>query len=242
MVFLLFVSKIVSGQIVLHTSKDTSSQQKTGIKVSVLNPNGKNAMEYSGHVMHSDSVPYGIKLNPANFSRGEFLLYYEQRISDAFSVEGAGGVTYIDYMYELFNNGGNYLSFGQSPGPPVKFYSGVSGKIQLRWYPSRYETAITGYYFAPEFSYKNYKMDYYVFTGLISEPHRMERKWTDIKLQFGYQTADPYEKIFFDWYISIGARKHDEVYMKGRGYDAEFIHTKYWNPIIGAGVKIGFTL
>lgn len=241
-VFLLFMTNCLSGQIILHTSKDTSAAKKTGIKVSVLNPNGKSAMQYSGHSMHSDSVPYAVKLNPLNFTRGEFLLYYEHRLSDLFSVEGGAGVTYIDYCYELVSNGGANLSFAQGVKAPVKFYSGFSGNIQLRCYPSHYETAITGFYFGPVFSYKNYKMDYFVYTGLISEPHRMERKWTDVKLQIGYQTADPYQKIFWDWYASIGFRHHDDDSRDGTGTAAEFYHYNYWGAVVGAGVKIGFIL
>jgi hypothetical protein len=240
-VFLLFTTNFLAGQTVLHTTHDTTARIKS-VKVSVMNPHGKQPVEYSGHAMHSDSVQQALKINVFNVVRGEFALYYETRLSDAFSVEVGGGVTYIDYMYELFTNGGDYLNLGEGRKPPVKFYSGVTGKVQFRWYPSRYETAITGYYLAPELSYRNYKMDYFVYTGLISEPHRIERKWTDIKLQFGYQTADPYENIFFDWFVSIGARHYNEVYMQGAGYDAEFIRDKYWGPVVGGGVKIGFTL
>ncbi len=247
MVFFLFTTGILSAQTVLHTKRDTvthdtASQKRTRIKVSVLNPHEKKPIEYMGHSMHTDSVSDAIKLNPFNFARGEFAVYYEHRLSDAFSVEAAAGITYIDYLYEIFDNGGDFYPPTQRPKPPVKFYSGVAGRIQARWYPSRYETAITGFYLGPELSYRDYKMDYFVYTGLISEPHRVERKWTDLKLQIGYQTADPYERIFWDWYLSIGARHYDEIYMNGTGYTAEFIHDNYWGPVFGAGVKIGFTL
>jgi hypothetical protein len=241
-VFLLFATGFLSAQTVLHTSHDTTSQKKQHIKVSVINPHGKQPIEYSGHSMHSDSVQQGIKINFFNFARGEFALYYETRISDQWSVEAAGGVTYTDYIYEIVSNGGEYLSIGQLTKPPVKFYSGFTGRIQCRWYPSPYETAITGYYFAPELSYRNYKMDYFVYTGLISEPRRIERKWTDLKLQFGYQTADPYENIFWDWYVSAGARRYNETYKVGSGFEATFENNKGWGFVVGAGVKIGFTL
>jgi len=240
-VFLLFATNFLSSQTILHTTHDTAQKQQD-VKVTVINPHGKQPITYSGHAMPSDSVQQGIKINFFNFARGEYALYYEARLSDAFSVEAAGGVTYIDYMYELFNLGGNNLYFGQGPKPSVKFYSGITGKLQFRWYPSRYETAITGAYLAPELSYKNYKMDYFVYTGLISEPHRIERKWTDLKLQIGYQTADPYERTFWDWYVSIGMRHYDEIWMENSGYDAVFHHDKYWGPVVGGGVKIGFTL
>jgi len=127
-VFLLFATNFLSSQTVLHTTHDTTQKQQD-VKVTVINPHGKQPITYSGHAMPSDSVQQGVKINPFNFARGEFALYYEARISDAFSVEAAGGVTYTDYMYELFNNGGNYAG-------PIYWRLGVSGDLYRR-HPAR---------------------------------------------------------------------------------------------------------
>ncbi len=239
-VFFYFAGTLLPAQVVLHTSDDTA-KKKTNVKVSVLNPHGKTATPYVGHSMHSDSVQQALKINPGNFFRGDFSLYYEYRLSDAFSLEGAAGITYIDYFYELFDNGARFVSNRKGAGG-AKFYSGYSGRFQFRWYPSKYETAITGYYFAPEISYRSYKMDYFVNTGLIYEPHHVNRKYTDLKLQFGHQDADPYDRYFWEWFIAAGFRHANEDYVSKSGMDAQFTHRNEWQPIIGGGLKIGFNL
>lgn len=235
-----FAGFYLRAQTVLKTSSDSASP-KTGVKVTVLNPNGKQPVPYSGHAMRADSVQQALKLAPGNFLRGDFSLYYEYRLSDQFSLEGAAGVTYIDYMYEVIENGARFI-LDENEGRSVKFYSGFSGRFQVRWYPSRYETAITGYYFAPEISRRSYRMDYLVNTGLISEPHPLRRTFTDFKLQFGFQDADPYERTFWEWYLAAGIRHIDQDHVEGRGPEAEFVHWNYWKPVIGGGIKIGFVL
>lgn len=237
---MIFPGIIMHAQIILKTSPD-SVKKKTAIKVSVLNPHGKQAIPYTGHSMHSDSVQQAIKLNPANFFRGEYAVYYEYRLANSFSVEASAGVTYIDYFYELFQNNSRFISRGNESNA-AKFYSGLVGRFQFRWYPSHYETAITGYYFAPEISYKSFKMDYFVNTGLIGEPHRLNRKYTDIRLQFGHQNADPYDSFFWEWYVSAGFRRFNEDYVRHSGIDSEFLHWDYWGPIVGGGIKLGFNL
>ncbi len=238
--FFFFAGNFLPAQVVLHTSGDTA-KKKTNIKVSVLNPHGKTATPYYGHSMHSDSVQQALKINFVNFAHGDFSVYYEYRLSDAFSVEGGAGITYIDYLYEMFTNGGRFIS-RMNDANSAKFYSGYSGRFQIRWYPSKYETAITGYYFAPDISYRSYKMDYFVNTGLINEPHSVNRKYTDLKLQFGHQSADPYDRYFWEWFLSIGSRHVNEDYVEKTGMDAAFSNSKYWKPVIGAGIKIGFNL
>ncbi len=230
---------ILPAQVVLQTSNDTA-QKKTTVKVSVLNPHGKKPVAYDGHSMPADSVQQALKINPANFLRGEFSLYYEYRLARKFSVEAAAGVTYIDYIYELTQNNGRFIF--NSGANSAKFYSGVAGRFQFRWYPSKYETAITGYYIAPEISYRSYKMDYLMNTGLILEPHRINRKYTDLRLQFGHQDADPYDPFFWEWYLSAGVRHFNEDFVTRAGLDAEFTHEDYWGPIIGGGIKLGFNL
>lgn len=228
-------------QVILKTDPDTASVKKQDVKVNVLNPNGKQALRYRGEAMHTDSVQQAIKLNTFQLVRSEFSVYYEYRLADAFSVEAGAGVTYTDYIYELFANQGRFI-FRDDQGRNVKFLSGFAGHAQFRWYPSKYETAITGFYLGPEFSRRNWQMDYFVNTGLISEPHRMKRTWTDFKIHAGFQTADPYENMFWEWFVSAGMRLTEEDKVSGLSSAAEFTHEKYFHFVIGGGVKLGFTL
>lgn len=239
--FLCGIISILPAQVVLHTSPDTTKQNTGKVKVSVINPNGKQPMAYEGNSLHTDSVQQALKINPCQFPRGEFAFYYEYRLSDAFSAEAGLGVTYVDYIYELFGNDGRFL-FKAQEGNNAHFQSGFAAHAQLRYYPSRYETAITGFYFAPDFSRRNWRMQYFVPTGLISEPHDINRSWTDVKLQIGYQDADPYDSMFWEWYLSAGLRLIDEDIVNGAGADAVFSHDHYWVPVISGGIKLGFTI
>ncbi|MBI3510491.1 MAG: hypothetical protein HY064_07485 [Bacteroidetes bacterium] len=238
----LLIAGNISAQTVIKTNADTTQPVKKEIHVNVMNPNGKQTVEYKGKVMHTDSVANAMKINLFNLSRGDYEIYCEHRFSDAFSAEAGIGATYIDYIYELSSNGGKYISVINGNLHNAKFYSGFAGGLQLRYYPSRYETAITGYYLAAGVTQRNYKMDYYVFTGLISEPHRVERNWTDFKIQFGYQDADPYERFFWEWYVSAGVRHAVEDKIEGDGLDAIYDHYDTMKLVIGGGVKIGFNL
>ena len=229
------------GQIVLKTGTDSTAPKNKDVKVNVLNPHGKKPVPYDGKVMHTDSVQQAIKLNFFQVMRGEFSIYYEYRLADSWSVEGGAGVTYTDYPYELFANEGRFI-FKNNQGNSAKFLSGFAGHALLRWYPSKYETAITGFYLAPEISRRNWQMDYYVNTGLIREPHRMKRSWTDFKLQIGFQEADPYENIFWEWFVSAGVRLNNEDKVSGIAYEPTFTNEKYARFVIGAGIKLGLTL
>lgn len=240
--FFLLCIATLHGQIVLKTGQDTATPQKKDVKVNIINPHGKQPVRYDGKSMHTDSVQQAFKLNAFQLVRGEFTVYFEYRLSDAFSAEAGAGVTYIDYPYELFNNEGRFLFKDGGEGKNVRFLSGFAGHAQVRWYPSRYETAITGFYLAPEISRRNWQMDYLVNTGLIREPHRMKRTWTDFKIHLGYQTADPYENIFWEWFFSAGIRINEEDRVNGIAYGAEFTHEKYARFVVGGGIKIGFTL
>lgn len=239
--FFLFTATFLPAQVVLRTAPPDTTQHKTTVKVSVMNPHGKQAETYRGHTMPADSVQQALKINPGNFLRGDFSLYYEYRLARTFSVEAAAGVTYIDYIYELTQNEGRFI-FKANEANSVKFYSGFVTRLQFRWYPSKYETAITGFYLAPELSYRTYKMDYLVNTGLISEPHPVNRKFTDLRLQFGHQDADPYSAFFWEWFLSAGIRHYKEDGVIKSGLDAEFESLDYWGPVVGGGIKVGFNL
>lgn len=237
---LVVLSAEMRAQTVLKTKADSASG-KNEIKVNVLNPNGKQPVAYNGNSMHTDSVQQALKLNIFQFARGEFSLYYEYRLSDPFSIEAGAGITYVDYVYELFQNGGRFIG-NDADARRVRFLSGFAGHLQFRWYPSKYETAITGFYIAPDISRRDWQMNYLVNTGLINEPHHIKRTWNEFRIQIGYQDADPYENIFWEWYVAAGLRVVDQDYIDGAGVDAQFLHEKFTQGIVAGGIKIGFNL
>lgn len=222
------------------TGADTTKKKKT-IKVNVIDPKGKKKIAYNGTPLMLDSVQKAVKLDPALLTRGEFSVFYEWRISDPFSIEGGAGITYIDFAYEVFENNARYIQGGEERNN-VQFHTGIALRANARYFPSHYETAITGFYIAPTYAFRTWNMVYYVNNGLVSVPYNVRRTWQEVRFQFGEQDPDPYEVVFTEWYINFGVQWRENDHVNGRGITAEIGHTSETRLVLGAGVKIGFVL
>lgn len=220
---------------------DTSKPKKKTIKVNVIDPKGKKRIPYSGQPILLDSVQKAVKVDPVLVLRGEFTVFFEWRLSRYFSVEGGAGITYVDFAYELFENEGRFFR-GSDELNDVQFHTGISLRAMARYYPSRFESAITGFYIAPMWSYRTWNMEYYINNGLVSLPQDVKRQWTEIRFQFGEQDPDPYSVLFTEWYINFGLQFRENDNVEGRGITAEIGHYSETRLVLGAGVKIGFVL
>lgn len=241
LVFFIVSFSLQLGAQTVDVPSDTGKPQKKTIKINVIDPKGKKRVQYSGEPIFLDSVQKAVKIDPALLFRGEFSVFYEWRLSRHFSVEGGAGITYIDFAYELFENNGRFILDGLERSD-VQFHTGISTRAQFRYYPSRYETAITGFYIAPMWAYRTWNMQYYVNTGLIAVPYDVKRSWHEIRFQFGEQDPDPYSVLFTEWYINFGVQFRENDHVDGRGVLAEIGHTSEARLVLGAGVKIGFVL
>jgi hypothetical protein len=220
---------------------DTTKLQKKTIKVSVIDPKGKKRVQYNGQPLILDSVQKAIKVDPGLLLRGELSAFYEWRLSRHFSVEGSFGVTYIDFLYETFENNARFLPDGEEAGH-AQFHTGIAARLQPRYYPSRYESAIEGFYMAPTFTYRTWGMEYFINNGLVAIPHEVKRKWTELRLQVGEQDCDPYSVVFTEWYLNFGVQFRNDDVVNGRGITAEIKKESYSRLVFGAGIKIGFVL
>jgi hypothetical protein len=228
-----------NAQVLLKTDSTKTDSSKTNVSVKVINPNGKGIVKYHGRAIQTDSVQQALKTGISQFARGEFSVFYEYRLSRHYSFELGAGVTYIDVPYELFVNDGDFLFEGLD-ATRSRFLSGYAGHAEIRYYPARYETAITGWYLAPAYSYRSWQMEYYVPLGFISETHRMKRIWNDFRLQVGYQNADPYETFFWEWYVAAGVRNVNEDMVTSRpNNEYEFWKIQQTQFSLGGGVKLG---
>jgi|GEM_PF-3326571 len=239
--FLLCSGSLLEAQTVNAPDEDTTQLRKKTIKVNVIDPQGKKSVTYNGSPMKLDSVQKAIKVDPTLLARGEFSVFFEWRLSDHFSIEGAAGITYIDFTYELFQNNGRFLLAGAERNR-VQFHSGISLRAQPRFYPSRYETAIEGFYIAPIFAYRTWNMEYFVSNGLVAFPYDVKRQWTEFRIQIGEQDPDPYSVLFTEWYLNLGVQFREEDRVIGQGITAELRHGTTSRIVFGAGVKIGFVL
>lgn len=223
------------------TPEDTTKLRKKTIKVNVIDPKGKKRVQYNGEPLLLDSVQKAAKIDPGLLLRGELSVYYEWRLSRHFSVEGSFGVTYIDFLYETFENNARFLPDGEESNR-VQFHTGIAARLQPRYYPSRYESAIEGFYIAPTVCYRTWNMEYFVNNGLVAVPHDVKRTWTELRLQIGEQDCDPYSVVFTEWYLNFGVQMRNDDFVVGRGITAEVQNEIYSRLVFGAGIKIGFVL
>lgn len=240
LIFLLLFCGQLAAQVV-DAPTDTTQPKKKTIRINVIDPKGKKRVAYDGQPIFLDSVQKAVKLDPILLTRGEFSVFYEWRLSDRFSVEGGLGITYIDFAYEIFENSGRFIRNGQEAND-VQFHTGVAARAQARYFPSRFETALTGFYFAPTWAYRTWNMEYYINNGLVSVPYDVKRSWHEIRLQIGEQDPDPYSVVFTEWYLNFGVQFRENDHVDGRGLTAEIGHTSEVRLVLGAGVKIGFVL
>ena len=232
------------GQLSAQTTSqpaDTGKSSKKTIKVNVIDPKGKKRIAYSGQPLFLDSVQKAVKVDPVLLVRGEFTVFYEWRLSRHFSVEGGVGITYIDAVYEIFENNARFFGDGEESNH-VQFHTGIAARAQFRYFPSRYESAITGFYIAPMWAYRTWNMEYFIDNGLVMIPHDVKRRWHEIRFQFGEQDPDPYSVVFTEWYINFGVQFRENDHVDGRGITADIGHTSEMRLVLGAGVKIGFVL
>jgi hypothetical protein len=237
--FLLVFSLNVGAQ--SNAPEDTTKLQKKTIKVNVIDPKGKKRVQYNGEPLLLDSVQKAIKIDPGLLLRGELSAFYEWRLSRHFSAEGSFGVTFIDFLYETFENDARFLPDGEEANR-VQFHTGIAVRLQPRYYPSRYESAIEGFYIAPTFCYRTWNMEYFVNNGLVAFPHDVKRTWTEFRLQIGEQDCDPYSVVFTEWYLNFGIQMRNDDFVVGRGITAEVQNESYSRVVFGAGIKIGFVL
>lgn len=237
--FLLIFSLNMGAQ--TNAPEDTTKLQKKTIKVNVIDPKGKKRVQYNGQPLFLDSVQKAIKVDPGLLLRGEVSAFYEWRLSRHFSAEGSFGITFIDFLYETFENDARFLPDGDEANR-VQFHTGIAMRLQPRYYPSRYESAIEGFYIAPTFCYRTWNMQYFVNNGLVAVPHDVKRTWTELRLQIGEQDCDPYSVVFTEWYLNFGVQMRNDDYVVGRGITAEVQNEIYSRLVFGAGIKIGFVL
>jgi hypothetical protein len=181
-----------------------------------------------------------IKINPLLVLNGDIPIYYERRIMDRLSIEGAIGITHMDYIYQGITTE-NYEEERRAK-------LGYSLMISAKFYPSNHTKALDEIYFGPEIRHRRYNTEVEdcgntSLTGFIPE----YRTLTDFKLTVGYISYIS-DNVIFDFYGGVGLRSRnisyaycDDIY-NGSSYNAvmEFEKINDFVPIISAGIKIGF--
>jgi len=183
---------------------------------------------YSSFSTKKDKVEYTrlIKINPILFLVGDMPIYFEQKLTDVFTLELGVGVTYFDYFgstYSLFED--NYDLFDYDIYP--KF--GYSFRTNIKYYPS---FILDEWYFGAGYQYKKY------FAELQSidtrDWYNEEKTISDIRIMVGYVYYFS-NQVFADIYGTMGFRNKNTSLTGSPASKSQM-------PTVGFGVKIGFTI
>lgn len=167
-----------------------------------------------------------IKINPLLFLRGELAVYYERVIHKSFSLEGAIGVTFKDYMGGIFEemSADDFVFIGADVTEKMK--ANISYKFGVRFFPSGY--ALDGVYFSLEFAKRNFdinlaiknnipQFDPITFTQITDNTiykFNEKRYHTEIKFIYGENEFYFWDNMFLDYYVGAGIDFYSEKKVK----------------------------
>jgi len=188
------------------------------------------------------SADWSIKCNPFILTRGEVPVYLERRLSTDWSIEGAVGVTFADYLKEVVLKGGPLIQKDAN----VSRLSGICGKLGTRYYTGH--NTSEGVYVALEADYTTYRKDvkgvYLDSDGRYTGGKlRDKQEYLDGVVLVGWKLSDPSENDFsFDWFIGAGVRSGMENNVVPDELNANVIRinrAEVLNPLVTVGLKIG---
>ena len=200
----------------------------------------------------SSNENYGknaIKFNPLLLINGEIPLYYERAINSSFSAEIALGMTYRDYLGDLWRSLDDDGALENT-----KINSHFSYKLALRYYTGG--VALDGFYFSLEYANRKYSQDviiesydYNMVTGtnVTTINNFTEQQFhNEFKMICGSQEHSYWDNFFIDYYIGVGVDKKTSSSIESKRDDLTGINTytleklEESKPRFYLGMKLGF--
>ena len=234
----LSICNIVFSQVVKTTEQPPASNQP---KVIVFKPDSETSdKNYTPEFRHM------IKISPLMFFNGDFPLFYELRLGNNTSLEVAAGITNKDHINAIFDeindNNPNYL---YEYDETTEYEFGKSFRVAFKYWPSKYGALDEGYYFSPEFLYRNYQstslMEYYSPNNTLSELlYDKERVVKEFRMLVGwvYYLDD---NVFFEYFVGVGLANITTKFSLSGSTTPEFVDDKS-RPNYIVGIKLGFSL
>ncbi len=196
------------------------------------------------------------KFNPLLILNGEAPVYYERALNNNFSIEGAIGITFKNYI----GNVSNFL-FEENNDDEIydtkkeKIKSNISFKLGVRYYTGG--VVLDGFYFALEYANRKYSAEQTItyenydpitfFSTTQTNVFNTETLYNEFKLIAGSQSHSYWDNFFIDYYFGVGINKQSikkisriEGINNSSNYTYELISEKKLSPSLYAGLKIGF--
>jgi hypothetical protein len=200
-----------------------------------------NADNYFSRESKPTDIKNAVKVNPLLIINGDIPFYYERRLGQAVSMEIAAGITLRDYFAELISEDFSFESDNRIGK------TGYSLHGAFRYYPSKYYSAIEGFYFSPNIRFRSYSALVNPCPNQVIIPSFKEyKKNTDYMITIGHQDLDGFdEDVVIDYYLGFGIRKR--VYneflctdLSGNKYEiTETKDLEKIRPLFVMGIKLG---
>jgi hypothetical protein len=223
--------------------KDTSTNHPDKVTIFDNTPgSNNNTYDRQKKVTQQKTI---IKINPLLFFDGDIPVYVERVISPGLTVEVAPGLTYDNFMSDLFALD-NLTSLQYVDGMQAQI--GYSFEAALKYFPGINNT-IDGIYLSPDISYRHYSVAYPATPSsggsMVTTYVNGHTNNVDFKLLLGHENESNWiENFFFDWYIGLGLRTTSALQYvtatdaSGTNYIAPN-SVSYVKPAFYAGFKLG---
>lgn len=198
----------------------------------------------------SSNKNYGknaLKFNPLLLINGEIPLFYERAINSSFSFEVALGMTYRDYLGDLWES----LDDDDLTRENTKINSHFSFKLAARHYTGG--IALDGFYFSLEYANRKYSQDiiiesydYNSVTGTnLTETYNFTEQQfhKEFKIICGSQDYNYWDNFFVDYYVGVGIDKRtfaNTETSRDNISEIKLIKSEDLKPRFYLGIKLGF--
>jgi hypothetical protein len=164
------------------------------------------------YVPHGD---YAWTFGISSAFKADFALGFEKKLTELASAQVSMGLTAYDLMFDE----GTWLNFRPAIMPKQsgsRYKPGISLKVGGKWYPFSEAESIKGFYAGPEFSYRMYKSEGYVYSKTNPgefATYPQKNVQNELKLLVGWQIVD--DDDFFHWDLGFGGgfRFHTRSYI-----------------------------
>ncbi len=187
------------------------------------------------------------KWNFSMLTRGGFVINYERLLKEQLSFEFGCGLTYRDYIFEMFKQGDMYYSiYNSDENNSITAKLGYALEMSLRYYPK--DGNLEGFYVAPVFRYRSYSMELEKEVNSELQKYPSGYKMSEFGFVIGAQSEWTWSGILWDYYFGVSYRMdryhsfEEEYDINNHLIDLDNRIIQWNHPAILLGLKIGFTM
>jgi hypothetical protein len=215
------------------------AQTDTSSRIRVYTPNGSSTSTYNSE----ESYKWAIKTDLVPMISGEFPLIGEIKLAKRLSTEFSAGVTYDLNLLgnDIFPSdldrmpNGYYYVDAENPAASTAF------RLALKFYPSKYESAIEGWFLGLQLMNKNLVRTYIDDNNPLLADEKFKRTRTGAAIIIGKQVVWD-SNVFGEFFFGIGAVRINYSIPAINDVDESIlrVNNSKITPNILIGYRVGF--